>query len=243
MAKRKSQSAAALTGAEEFAGADAEKEAIEKIAAAKAAAAKEAEADKKKGDNGGPLMDEDAWKRACLEYTAEMLEMEDLDSKKAEIAGRISSIRKVAKKCKVDWDLVKRYYDDHKVIRKGGMGAMVTDERRYRQLLKLMGSPLGTQFTLWDVEPDSPRARPASPAWMPSCRASTPTATARIARTIRSRRAPRPTRIGIAAGTTPSMPLFAAWARRTEPRRTDVGHASRPRPVEQYRLGDVQPRA
>jgi len=130
--------------------------------AAKAAAAKEAESDKK-GDNGGPLMDEDAWRRACLEYTAEMLEMEDLEAKKAEIAGRISSIRKVAKKCKVEWDLVKRYYDDHKVIRKGGMGAMVTDERRYRQLLKLMGSPLGTQFSLWDVEPDEPAGASAKP--------------------------------------------------------------------------------
>lgn len=164
MAKRsKAKSAAALTGAEEFAGADTEKEAIEKIAAAKAAAAKEAEADKKNGDNGGPLMDEDAWRRACLEYTAEMLEMEDLEAKKAEIAGRISSIRKVAKRCKVEWDLVKRYYDDHKVIRKGGMGAMVTDERRYRQLLKLMGSPLGTQFTLWDLEPEQPEGAAAKP--------------------------------------------------------------------------------
>lgn len=164
MAKRsRAKPAAALTGAEEFAGADAEKEAIEKIAAAKAAAAKDAEADKKKGDNGGPLMDEDAWKRACLEYTAEMLDMEELEAKKAEIAGRISSIRKVAKKCKVDWDLVKRYYDDHKVIRKGGMGAMVTDERRYRQLLKLMGSPLGTQFTLWDVEAEQSEGATAQP--------------------------------------------------------------------------------
>lgn len=160
--KPKTKSAPALTGAEEFAGADAEKEAIEKIAAAKAAAAKEAEADKK-GDNGGPLLDEDAWRRACNEYTAEMLEMEDLEAKKAEIAGRISSIRKVAKKCKVDWDLVKRYYDDHKVIRKGGMGAMVTDERRYRHLLRLMGSPLGTQFTLWDVEPEQPAGASAKP--------------------------------------------------------------------------------
>lgn len=160
---KKDKAAKPLLGAEEFAGADAEKEAIEKIANAKAAAAKEVEADKKKGDNGSPLMDEDAWKRACLEYTAEMLEMEDLDAKKAEISGRISSIRKVAKKGKVEWDLVKRYYDDHKAIRKGGMGAMVTDERRYRQLLKLMGSPLGTQFTLWEVEPEQPEGAAAKP--------------------------------------------------------------------------------
>ncbi len=151
-----------LQGAEEFAGTDAERDAIEKIAEARKAADKEAEADKK-GDNGGPLLDEDAWRRACNEYTAEMLTMEDLESQKSEVAGRISSIRKVAKKCKVDWDLVKRYYEDHKVIRKGGMGAMVTDERRYRQLLKMMGSPLGTQFTLWEVEAEPAAGASAKP--------------------------------------------------------------------------------
>lgn len=164
MAKRKT-TPKPLLGAEAFAGPDAEQEAIERIAAARQAAETEAEADKK-GDNGGPLMDEDAWRRACNEYTGEMLAMEDLELQKSEIAGRISSIRKVAKKCKVEWDLVKRYYEDHKLIRKGGMGAMVTDERRYRQLLRLMGSPLGTQFTLWEVEPEevSSNAKPGMDA-------------------------------------------------------------------------------
>jgi hypothetical protein len=150
MAARKKTTKPQLAGAEEFAGPDAEQEAIEKIAAARIAADKEKAADN--GDNGGPLLDEDAWRRAVNEYSAEMLAMEDLESQKAEVAGRISSIRKVAKKLKVDWDLVKRYYEEHKAIRKGGMGAMVTDERRYRRLLQLMGSPLGTQFTLWGVE-------------------------------------------------------------------------------------------
>ncbi len=152
MAKPKEKPAVALRGAEEFAGGDTTDDALTKIEAATKAAAIEAEQAKKKGDNGGPLLDEDAWKRACVEYSAEMLDMEDLEVKKSEIAGRISSIRKVAKKAKVNWDLVKRYHDDHKAIRKGGMGAMVTDERQYRHLLKLMGSPLGTQFSLWEVE-------------------------------------------------------------------------------------------
>lgn len=161
MAKKK-QAPQQLLGAGEFAGADTEKEAIEKIAAAAQAAATEAEKDKR-GDNGGPIMDQDAWRRACNEYMAEMLNIEEIESQKAEIAGRISSIRKVAKKCKVDWDLVKRYHEDHKLIRKGGMGAMVTDERRYRQLLKIMGSPLGTQFTLWDVEPEQAEGSTGKP--------------------------------------------------------------------------------
>lgn len=156
-----------LQGAEEFAGPDTEKEAIEKIAAAKAAAATEAEQDKKKGDNGGPPLDEAAWRRACNEYVAEMLEMEKLEEQKSEVAGRISSVRKVAKKLGVDWDVVKRYYADHKRVRKGTMGEMVTEERRYRWLLKVMGSPLGTEFTLWDFADeagDKPDARPGMDA-------------------------------------------------------------------------------
>lgn len=155
MARRKTTVSKVLLGAEEFAGPDAEQEAIEKIAAARAAAEKET------GDNGGPLLDEAAWQRACNEYMAEMLAIEDLNRQKAEISGRISSIRKVAKKLGVDWDTVKRYHEDHKRIRKGGMGALVTGERRYRNLLKLMRSPLGTQFSLWDVEAEEPeRHRP-----------------------------------------------------------------------------------
>lgn len=167
MAKRKSKSAAALTGAEEFVGPDTEKEAIEKIAAAKAAAATETEQDAKKGDNGGPPLDVEAWRRAANEYCAEMLAMEDLDTKRSEIAGRISSIRKVAKKLKVDWDVIKRYYIDHKGIRKGAMGAMVTEERRYRWLLKVMDSPLNTQFTLWEFQEeagDKPDVKPGMDA-------------------------------------------------------------------------------
>lgn len=162
MSKRPKRNAApkVLLGAERFAGTDAEADAIEKIAAARVAATKEEEA---RGDNGGPIMDQDAWRRACVEYSAEMLTIEDLESQKAEVAGRISSVRKVAKKLGVDWDVVKRYYEDHKRIRKGAMGAMVTEERRYRQLLKLMDSPLGTQFSLWDVEAEQPEGAAPKP--------------------------------------------------------------------------------
>lgn len=155
MAKAKKTSAPkTLLGADEFRATDTEHDAIEKIFEARAAANAEAEADKKNGDNGGPMLDESAWLRALHEYTAEMLTMEDLTSQKAEVAGRISSIRKIAKKLKVNWGLIQRHYEEHKDIRKGGMGAMVTDERQYRWLLKLSNSPLGTQGTLWDTEPE-----------------------------------------------------------------------------------------
>lgn len=147
---RKPKAPKPLEGADEFLGDDPEKEAIEKIAAAKEAAATEA-----KGDNGGPPMDEAAWRRAALESVAEDIEIEDLQEQIAECRGRLSSIRKVAQSCGVDWDVVKIYRKDAKRIRNGEMGAMVTEERRYRWLLKVMASPLSTQFSLWDYAEDA----------------------------------------------------------------------------------------
>lgn len=148
---RKSKGSKALLGAEEFAGPDTEKDAIEKIAAAKAAAATEAEEDKKKGDNGGPIMDRDAWRRAANECVAEDLELERLAEEIAEVRGRLSSIRKVAKSCGVDWDVIVDYRKKAKRIRKGEMGAMVTEHRRLGELMAIMDCPLYTQFNLFKL--------------------------------------------------------------------------------------------
>lgn len=138
-----------LLGAEEFAGPDAERDAIEKIANAKAAAAKEAEADSKNGDNGGPIMDEDAWRRAANEAVSEDIEIGRLMEQVAEARGRLSSIRKVAKSCGVDWDVVKDYVKLQKRIRNGEMGSIVTEHRRMGDLMKIMDCPLYTQFSLF----------------------------------------------------------------------------------------------
>ncbi len=151
MARRKTKSAPALTGAEEFAGPDAERDAIEKIAAAKAAAT---EAEQDAGDNGGPLMDEDAWRRAANELCAEQIEIDALMDKVAEVRGRISSIKKVAEKCGVDWDVIKLYAKYQKRIRIGEMGAVVTEHRRLGQLMELMDCPLFTQFELFKLPAD-----------------------------------------------------------------------------------------
>jgi len=148
-----------LEGAGEFAGPDAEKEAIEKIAAAKAASEKEAEQ-----DNGGPIMDEAAWKRAALELTAEQIEIDHLMEKVAEVRGRISSIKKVAEKCGVDWDVIKLYAKYQKRIRIGEMGAVVTEHRRLGALMRYMDCPLHTQFGLFPEEPTGEDGKPATPA-------------------------------------------------------------------------------
>ena len=145
----------ALEGAEEFVGPDAEKEAIEKIAAAKAAAEKEAAQ-----DNGGPIMDEAAWKRAALELIAEQIEIDHLMEKVAEVRGRISSIKKVAEKCGVDWDVIKLYAKYQKRIRIGEMGEVVTEHRRLGSLMRYLDCPLHTQFGLFPEEPKDESGKP-----------------------------------------------------------------------------------
>ncbi len=153
MAKRKKTTPNPLLGAEQFAGEDADKEAIEKIAAARAAADKE-----KAADNGGPLMDEAAWERAVNQLVAEQLDIETMMEQVAEARGRISSIRKVAKSCGVDWDVVKVYAATQKRIRKGEMGAIVTEHRRLGALMRFMNCPLHTQFGLFPDEPGTEAA-------------------------------------------------------------------------------------
>lgn len=139
-----------LEGAGEFLGADTEKEALDRIAAAKAAAETEAEQNKK-GDNGGPIMDEAAWRRAVNESVAEDLEIERLQEQVAECRGRLSSIRKVAKACGVDWDVVVDYRKVQRRIRNGEMGAIVTEHRRMGELMAIMNCPLYTQWDLFKL--------------------------------------------------------------------------------------------
>src|SRR5262245_44105337 len=152
-----------LLGAGEFAGPDTEKDAIEKIAAAKAAAEKEAEQDKRKGDNGGPFLDENAWRRAANELVAEQIEIDALMEKVAEVRGRISSIKKVAEKCGADWDVIKLYAKYAKRVRLGEMGEIVTEFRRLGALMRLMGSPLHTQLGLFIEEPQEGAPGSAKP--------------------------------------------------------------------------------
>jgi hypothetical protein len=147
---RKTNKNRQLEGAGEFLGQDTEKEAIEKIAAAKA----EADAQQTNGEsNGGPMLDEAAWKRASNELVAEQIELDELGEKVAEVRGRISSIKKVAEKCGVDWDVVKLYAKYAKRIRIGEMGYVVTEQRRLGALMRFMDCPLHTQFGLWPEEP------------------------------------------------------------------------------------------
>lgn len=163
MARRKTTAPKVLLGAEEFAGTDTEQEAIEKIAAARAAATKEQKADG--GDNGGPILDQAAWTRASHELVAEQIELDQLAEKVAEVRGRISSIKKVAEKCGVDWDVVKLYAKYQKRIRIGEMGEVVTEQRRLASLMRIMDCPLHTQFGLFpEMTEEAASAKPGMDA-------------------------------------------------------------------------------
>ena len=131
---------------------------------AKQAAATEAAADAKKGDNGGPILDEPAWRRAANELVAEQIELDRLGEEVAEVRGRISSIRKVAKSCGVDWDVIRVFAKFQKRIRQGELGAVVTEQRRLGALMRLMDSPLHTQFSLFPEEHHEAPAAAERPA-------------------------------------------------------------------------------
>ncbi len=148
MAKKK-KGPTALLGSEEFRGTDAQQDAIATAAAARA------EADKAtpKTHNNGPIMDDDAYKRAGDQLLAEQIELDALAKQAATIRGRISSIRKVAKKENVDWAVVSRYVETERRVMKGETGSIVTEHRKFGQMLRIMGSPLGTQ---WGLFPEAP---------------------------------------------------------------------------------------
>lgn len=151
-----------LQGAGEFAGQDTEQSARDKIAEAEAAR-KASETEKAQDGNGGPiptLQDEAAWRRAANELKAETLELEELATKTSEVRGRISSIKKVAEKCGVDWDVVQLYNKFDARIRKGGTGEIVTEARRLGALMRYMESPLHTQFAMFPEPPKDDEVAP-----------------------------------------------------------------------------------
>jgi hypothetical protein len=154
---KKAKASKALLGADEFGVSDATTEAIDKITAAKAAAAAE-EGKNKAGHNNGPIMDREAYRRAGTQLLAEQIELDNLATQAAEIRGRISSIRKIAKKENVDWTVVKKFVESERRVMKGETGAMVTELRKLGEMMRIMGSPLGTQWNLFPEMPGTAEA-------------------------------------------------------------------------------------
>ena len=149
MAKRKTKSRREENVAD-FAGPDAEQEAIEKLSSAAAAANK-----KTAGKNVGEASDETVGMHVNLIKAAEV-EWRELRDKASQAQGVLRNRYKVAKGDGVDVDSLKLAFR----IAERATGEVVSEQRNVGRYLRIMGSPLGTQWSLFDSDEGEGEGRP-----------------------------------------------------------------------------------
>lgn len=128
----------------DFAGPNADQEAIETLANAAAQANKKA-----KGKNVGEASDETVGMHVNLIKAAE-IEWRELRDKAAQAQGVLRNRYKVAKGDGVDVDSLKLAFR----IAERSTGEVIAEQRNLGRYLKIMSSPLGFQWSLFD-EPDA----------------------------------------------------------------------------------------
>lgn len=128
----------------DFAGPNAEQEAIETLSNAAAAANKKA-----KGKNVGEASDETVGMHVNLIKAAE-IEWRELRDKATQAQGVLRNRYKVAKGDGVDVDSLKLAFR----IAERSTGEVISEQRNLGRYLRIMGSPLGHQWSLFD-EPDA----------------------------------------------------------------------------------------
>lgn len=131
--------------AADFAGPNAEKEAIEKLASAAAKANQKT--------NTGEISDEAAGRHILLIEAAET-EWQEARDKAAELQGVYRNRLKVAKGDGMDVDALKLAFR----IKRRQTGEVISEQRSVGRYLQLMGSPLGHQWSLFD-QPDADGAK------------------------------------------------------------------------------------
>ena len=134
----------------DFAGPDANKEAIEKLANAAAAENKKRGTE---GKNVGEASDETVGMHVNLIKAAE-IEWRELRDKASQAQGVLRQRYKVAKGDGVDVDSLKLAFR----FAERATGEVISEQRNVGRYLKIMGSPLGTQWSLFD-EPDADGAK------------------------------------------------------------------------------------
>ena len=127
----------------DFAGPDADQEAIERLTAS----AKKENA--KKGKNIGEASDETVGMHVNLIKAAE-IEWRELRDKASQAQGVLRNRYKVAKGDGVDVDSLKLAFR----IAERATGEVIAEQRNLGRYLKIMGSPLGHQWSLFE-EPDA----------------------------------------------------------------------------------------
>jgi hypothetical protein len=150
MAKRRSNRRAENHA--DFAGPDATKEAIEKLAKS----AKDANS--KAGHNSGEVPDETIARHVDLIKASE-IEWREARDKAAELQGVLRNRYKVAKGDGVDIDSLKLAFR----IAERSSGEVIEEQRNLGRYLKIMGCPLGHQWSLFE-EPDADGAKPDATA-------------------------------------------------------------------------------
>ncbi len=136
MAKRKNQRA---TGHSDFAGPDAEKDAIEKLAEA-------ARKQNAKGGSNSGVPDEVLDRNLTL-IEAAQVELDEKVKEVDELRGVLRNRYKVAKKDGCDNDAIRLYLK----LKKRTTGEIVTEHRAVGRILRLRQDPLGTQWNLFAV--------------------------------------------------------------------------------------------
>lgn len=124
----------------DFAGPNADQAAIETLANAAAASNKKA-----KGKNVGEASDESVGMHVNLIKAAE-IEWRELRDKAAQAQGVLRNRYKVAKGDGVDVDSLKLAFR----IAERSSGEVVSEQRNVGRYLRIMGSPLGTQWSLFE---------------------------------------------------------------------------------------------
>lgn len=135
----------------DFAGPDANKEAIETLA--------RAAAKKNKGGNAGPVSDEQILRHIELIQGAE-LEYDEARDATATKSGILRNRYKVAKSDGVDIESLKLALK----LAKRSAGEVVTEHRNVGRIIRLMNLPIGHQFELFSVPADEQEANGKSTA-------------------------------------------------------------------------------
>lgn len=130
----------------DFAGPDANKEAIEKLANAAAAENKKRGT---KGKNVGEASDETVGMHVNLIKAAE-IEWRELRDKASQAQGVLRNRYKVAKGDGVDVDSLKLAFR----IAERSSGEVISEQRNVGRYLRIMGAPVGTQWNLFEDTQD-----------------------------------------------------------------------------------------
>ncbi len=134
----------------DFAGPDADREAIERLARAARLANEQ---------QGGGRVPDEVLQRNTLLIEAAQAEIDELLGEVAKLRGVLGNRKKVAKNDGCDVDAIVQALRLKKQAGAGGSEPIVTRHRMVGRILGLLGHPLGTQFKLFGNDAEAEEVR------------------------------------------------------------------------------------